>query len=67
MKHNLGSVDRGARIVLGLAVGAAGLYFSSWFGLIGLVLLGTALVGRCPLYMPFGISTCKLRSEGSSS
>jgi len=67
MKRNLGNADRGVRIVLGLAVGAAGLYFSSWFGLVGLVLLATALVGRCPLYMPFGISTCNLHSEGSSS
>ena len=64
MKRNLGSADRGGRIVLGVAIGAAGLYFESWFGLIGLVLLGTALVGWCPLYAPFGITTCKLNSEG---
>ena len=67
MKLNIGSIDRGARVVLGLAIGAAGLYFKSWFGLIGLVPLGTALVGWCPLYVLFGISTCRLRSEGSST
>jgi len=67
MKLNIGSIDRGARIVLGLAIGAAGLYFKSWFGLIGLVPFGTALVGWCPLYVLFGISTCRLRSEGSST
>jgi hypothetical protein len=29
MKLNIGSIDRGARIVLGLAIGAAGLNFKS--------------------------------------
>jgi hypothetical protein len=66
MKGNVGSVDRWARVVLGLVIGAAGLYFKSWFGLIGLVPLGTALVGWCPAYVPFGNSTCTQRSEGSS-
>ena len=67
MKLNIGSVDRTARVVLGLAIAAAGLYFKSWFGMIALIPLGTALVGWCPLYAPFGISTCKLRSERSSA
>jgi hypothetical protein len=67
MKLNVGIIDRWVRIVLGLAIGAAGLYFKSWFGLIGLVPFGTALVGWCPLYVLFGISTCRLRSEGSST
>jgi len=67
MKLNVGNIDRWVRIVLGLAIGAAGLYFKSWFGLVGLIPLATALVGWCPLYAPFGISTCRLRSEGSST
>ena len=67
MKHNVGTADRVIRAVLGLAVGAAGLYYQSWFGLIGLVFLGTALIGWCPAYLPFGLSTCKIRSQGSSA
>lgn len=67
MKLNIGNIDRGVRIVLGLAIGAAGLYFKSWFGLIGLVPFGTALVGWCPLYGLPGISTGKPQSEGSST
>lgn len=66
MKHNVGTADRVSRVVLGLAAGAAGLYFQSWFGLIGLVFLGTALAGWCPAYLPFGMSTCNVRSEGGS-
>ena len=64
MEHNVGAADRIARVILGLAAGAAGLYFQSWFGLIGLVFLGTALIGWCPAYLPFGISTCKLQAQG---
>ena len=65
MKVNVGTVDRVARIVLGLSIGAAGLYFQSWLGLIGLVPLATALIGWCPAYLPFGNSTCKVRAERS--
>ena len=67
MKTNVGTIDRWIRIVIGLAIGAAGLYFKSWFGLIGLVPLTTAFVGSCPLYLPFGISTRRMRSERSST
>ena len=67
MELNVGSVDRWTRIVLGLAIGAAGFYFGSWFGLIALVPLVTAFVGWCPLYAVLGISTCRVQSEGSST
>ena len=67
MKHNVGTADRVVRITLGLAAGAAGLYFQSWFGLVGLVFLGTALTGWCPAYLPFGLSTCRVRPEGGSA
>jgi len=67
MKSNVGSVDRWLRIILGLAIAAAGFYFKSWFGLIAIVPLGTALMGSCPLYTVLGISTCPVQSEGSST
>jgi len=59
MKTNVGSLDRTARIIIGLAILGAGFFFQNWFGLIGLIPLGTALSGWCPAYLPFGISTCK--------
>jgi hypothetical protein len=64
MTHNVGTADRVIRTILGLSVGAAGLYYQSWFGLVGLVFLGTALIGWCPAYLPFGISTCSLHPQG---
>ena len=66
MKANIGSVDRNVRIVLGLAVIAAGLVAHSWLGVIGLVLLGTAAIRTCPLYLPFGISTRKDRDQAAA-
>lgn len=57
MLVNVGSLDRIIRVVLGLGIIAAGLYFSSWFGLIGVVLLATAAIKFCPLYWTVKVST----------
>jgi hypothetical protein len=59
MKRNMGSADRFVRIIVGLGIIAAGVYYQSWLGAIGVVPLATALVGWCPAYLPFGISTCR--------
>jgi len=59
MKLNVGSSDRVIRIVVGVAICAAGWYYHSWWGLVGLVPLATAAIGWCPAYLPFGLSTKK--------
>ena len=59
MKKNVGNIDRGIRIVAGLAIGAAGIYYNSWWGLVGLIPILTALVRTCPLYLPFGLATLR--------
>ena len=59
MKKNIGKADKIVRVVLGLAIGAAGVYFKNWFGLIGIVPLVTVFLGTCPAYLPFGITTCR--------
>lgn len=59
MKCNVGKTDKVIRIIIGLAIGAAGYYFKSWWGLVGIVPVFTALINWCPLYLPFGIKTCK--------
>jgi hypothetical protein len=53
MKRNVGGIDKTLRIIVG--IGLLGLLLiveggAKWFGLIGLVPLGTALIGYCPLY-----------------
>ncbi|MGW8264721.1 MAG: YgaP family membrane protein [Longimicrobiales bacterium] len=57
MKCNMGKADRIIRAIVGIAVIGAGFYFHSWWGLIGVILLGTTLLGFCPAYVPFRINT----------
>lgn len=57
MKRNVGTADRIIRAVLGIAAIGAGVYFGSWWGAIGIVLLFTAAIGWCPAYLPFGLSS----------
>ena len=65
MKTNMGSVDRGMRLLLGAVV--AVLYFTKQIsgtaalilGILAVIFVLTGLVGLCPLYVPFGISTRK--------
>ncbi len=64
MKANVGGVDRAIRIVLGIVILGLGYAYHSWWGLVGLIPLGTGLVRWCPLYSPLGISTARGTSTG---
>lgn len=63
MKKNMGVADKVIRIIIAAVIAA--LYFtniiSGTLGIILLVLGGifilTSLLGLCPLYAPFGLST----------
>lgn len=65
MKKNMGTTDKIIRIALAVLI--AILYFTNvisgtWaiiLGVLAAIFLVTSLVGVCPLYMPFGISTRK--------
>ena len=59
MKCNVGNKDRLLRIIAGLAIIAAGVFYHNWLGAIGLVPLLTALVRFCPAYAVLGITTKK--------
>lgn len=59
MKQNLGTIDRVVRTILGISILAAGYFLHSYWGMIGLVPLLTAVVGFCPAYCPLRITTCK--------
>lgn len=63
MKPNVGGIDRILRYLVGLALLGAGLYFKSWWGLVGLLPIVTATVRFCPAYLPFGLSTCDVKPE----
>lgn len=57
MRKNVGGLDRLIRIVVGIAIIAAGVYYKSWWGVLGAGPLRTAAINWCPLYMPFGLSS----------
>ncbi len=59
MNNNVGSADKIIRIIIGLVIGGLGIYFQSWWGLIGLIPILTAIFGFCPLYSIIKVNTCK--------
>lgn len=71
MRKNMGSADRVIRVLIALII--ATLYFmeiiSGTLAIVLLVLAAvfilTSLVSTCPLYMPFGLSTCKTEKTDS--
>jgi Protein of unknown function (DUF2892) len=69
MTMNMGSLDRGFRLVVAILL--AVLFFTGKIeGTTGIVMMvlavvfaGTSFIGVCPLYLPFGISTLKKKSQ----
>jgi hypothetical protein len=65
MKKNIGTIDKVIRILIAVVVVA--LYFSNVIsGTLAIILLAlsailvvTSLIGFCPLYWPFGLSSTK--------
>ena len=68
MKANVGNIDKALRIVIGLALLSIIFWVDGparWWGLIGIVPLGTGLFNFCPLYAIFGLSTCPMEKKGA--
>jgi hypothetical protein len=67
MKKNMGNTDRIIRLIVALVI--AVLYFTNIVaGTLGIILLVvaaifalTSFISFCPLYAPFGLSTCKTK------
>jgi flagellar basal body-associated protein FliL len=65
----MGTVDRTVRILIALVIGT--LYLTGQIGgtvaiilgILAIVFLVTGLIGTCPLYMPFGLSTAQHQQE----
>ena len=63
MPKNMGSMDRALRLLVVVAIAIA--YFMGQIsgtlalilGVVALVFLLTSLIGTCPAYLPFGLST----------
>lgn len=65
MKKNMGSTDKIIRLIvalilatlsyMGVVTGTVGIVFYA----VAIVFALTSMIRFCPLYVPFGISTCK--------
>lgn len=73
MKKNVGSADKGIRIILGLVLlilaftVPAGQPAKVVFIVVGIIALLTAITGFCPLYTLLGINTRKVKSKDKDS
>lgn len=67
MKKNMGTLDKGIRVVIAIAI--ALLYFFNVISgtlayilmAVAIIFLLTSLINFCPLYTILGINTCKLK------
>ncbi|MEI7845852.1 MAG: DUF2892 domain-containing protein [Chloroflexota bacterium] len=64
MKNNIGTLDRFIRAIFGPVMVALGIFWVAGALQVLLILLGviisvTALIGFCPIYLPFNLSTNK--------
>ncbi|MGE0441856.1 MAG: DUF2892 domain-containing protein [Gemmatimonadales bacterium] len=70
MVRNIGLIERLIRLLIGVVIlGLYGALESPWkyLTLIGLVPVGTALTGSCPLYQILGRSTVRRPPAASGS
>lgn len=69
MKKNMGTSDRIIRLAVAALI--ALLYFTGTISetvaivlvALGAIFLLTSIISFCPLYAPFGLSTCKTKSR----
>ena len=57
MKRNIGTYDAAIRTMVGLGILIVGHHLRSWWGLVGVVPILTAMLACCPLYWLIGLDT----------
>jgi len=69
MNQNVGTIDRVARVIIGLLLIAYAIPVGfpstgwNWVGWIGIVPIVTVVIGYCPAYTVFGFSSCASRAH----
>jgi hypothetical protein len=69
MKKNMGTWDRGIRVIVALVIVALVAMktvtgtLSIVLGVFAIIFLITSAIGFCPLYVLFGFSTCKKKEN----
>ena len=63
-KNNVGKVDRVIRVVVGvILVGNVFYALQNPIGWVGVILIVTGIIGKCPLYSIIGINTRQLSEK----
>jgi len=69
MKKNMGSADRAIRVIVAVIFGvliltnAVSGVLAGVLGVLAVIFVLTSIIGFCPLYAPFGISTMNKGSK----
>ena len=64
LPRNEGTVDRAVRVIAGIAiVSLAFVGPKTPWGYLGLLPIVTGLLGSCPAYTLFGLSTCPMKKR----
>ena len=59
MIKNVGRTDKIIRYILAIVFVYLAIKVSWWFWILAIIAAGTAYLGTCMLYVPFGINTNK--------
>ena len=59
MNRNIATIDQILRIIMGVVLSTFGVFYNSWWGLLGFIPLVTGTMSWCPLYDLVGLSTLK--------
>ncbi|RMH62144.1 MAG: DUF2892 domain-containing protein [Calditrichaeota bacterium] len=57
MIKNVGGADKIIRYIIGIVLAAWGVYAQSWWGLLAIIPIGTALMNFCPMWFLFKVNT----------
>ena len=63
MLSNMGKIDRIIRTAVAFVVVYGGIYFGGFWSILGMVILLTAIIGWCPVYGLFRLSTTKEQEQ----
>jgi len=63
VKKNVGYMDALLRVIIGMIILFAGLWFNSLWGFIGLIFIASGSLSFDPFYRMLGIQTCEPNLE----
>lgn len=63
VKKNVGNMDAILRVILGMIIIFAGLFYNSLWGFVGILPIGSGVLAFCPVYRLLNTQTCSPNLE----